>query len=58
MQRKKALQLLSAWTNRLCIHPSIVKEYQSKKETGNKVCGVCGRVIYLYAGENALHMRM
>jgi hypothetical protein len=52
MHRKKALQLIKYWKSRTCLHPRIEKEYYLFKETGNKVCGVCGRIIYINAGEN------
>jgi tRNA(Ile)-lysidine synthase TilS/MesJ len=46
MQRKKALQLMRDWINRRCEHPNIENEFSFGKETGNKVCTICGRTIY------------
>lgn len=46
MQRKKAIRLMKAWINRHCNHPQIENEYIAMKETGNKVCTVCGQTIY------------
>ena len=58
MQRKKVLQIMKDWANKHCIHPYIEKEYHSGKETGNKVCTVCGQTIYHYREEKPLHDKL
>lgn len=58
MQRKKAIRLMLEWTNRVCMHPNIEKEYCLEKETGNKVCTVCGHTIYHFNEEKTLQSKI
>jgi hypothetical protein len=46
MLRRTALRLMKEWIGKRCDHPSIENEFFLGKETGNKVCAVCGRTIY------------
>jgi hypothetical protein len=45
MRREQAINLVKYWSNRICIHPELEKEYYLGKETGNIVCTVCGETI-------------
>lgn len=46
MKREKAMKLREDWQGRSCDHPHFENEYFAGKETGNKVCSVCGCPIY------------
>jgi hypothetical protein len=50
MEFEKALKLRKDWADRFCHHPNIEVEVHQGAPTGNKVCSVCGRVIYTKPG--------
>jgi hypothetical protein len=45
MQRKKALELQTAWGEKPCSHPAFSREYDLGERTGNYCCTTCGAVI-------------
>jgi hypothetical protein len=42
MQRKKALELRTAWGDKPCSHPAFSREYDAGERTGNYCCTQCG----------------
>lgn len=42
MQKKRATALQQDWGGKPCAHPSLAKEYDLGKRTGNYVCTQCG----------------
>jgi hypothetical protein len=45
MRREKAINLVKEWSNKVCTHPEIEKEYFLGRATGNLLCTVCGKTI-------------
>lgn len=45
MQAKKAAAIRAAWGGKPCDHSSLSKEYDLGKQTGDYVCGQCGKTI-------------
>ncbi len=52
MERDISLKLKKDWAKKTCFHPSIEIEFYMGRESGNKVCTVCGQTIYLRCVEN------
>ena len=45
MQKKRVAALKEAWGAKPCSHPSLAKEYDLGKRTGNYVCTQCGTTL-------------
>jgi hypothetical protein len=45
MRREKAINLVKYWSDKICIHPEMEKEYFLGRATGNIVCTICGKTI-------------
>jgi len=45
MHRKQAKALEEAWGGKPCAHPSLSREYDLGKRTGNYVCTQCGATL-------------
>ncbi|MDQ3046746.1 MAG: hypothetical protein M3R27_04290 [Bacteroidota bacterium] len=46
MERERSLKLKKDWAKKTCFHPAIETELYLGRESGNKVCSVCGQTIY------------
>ena len=45
MQKKRALQIRGEWGDKPCPHPTVAREYDLGKRTGEYVCTQCGVTI-------------
>ena len=45
MQKKKAVQVRQEWGGKQCPHPTIAREYDLGKRTGDYVCTQCGATL-------------